>query len=277
MAPNTRPPPGFTSNPEARPPPTLPQTTSPFPDASTPLSSSYFDPPPPLPADLDAPTPTEAATLDAWLRRHESYITTIRWHHYATLPALAPLWGYADADFRAECLESLLFYTRAAGRKLSDAERDAVLTPIARTAVAASYDRPIAFGVGIWAMSRSWAKSGVRDMIRASAAATGGGVDGHITHFAPPPQHGFAGGAAAVGAGTRPVVLSLLRRVARTSIVGLSCAAGYYALWTPYRFLLGNHEVDSIREDLRLERLCNDMDNNMKDKMSDIIRKHGGL
>ncbi|CAN8096108.1 unnamed protein product [Discula destructiva] len=312
MTPKPRPPPGFTSDPQATPsPPTGPLST---PDSSTPTkssssssSSSSSDPPPPFPADLDAPTPSEAAALDAWLRRHESYITGIRWHRYAQLPALAPLWGYADADFRAECLESLLFYTRAAGRKLSRHERDAVLTPIARTAVAASYDRPLALVLAGWGMARSWAKSGMQDMVRKSAAeaaaaaataagAGGGGgggggpvgrvgADGHITHFAQQhqhqhqhqhqPQHGYGAGAAA--AGRSAVVGSVLRRVARTSMVGLSCAAGYYALWTPYRLLLGNHEVDSIREDPRLEKMCRDMDRNMKDKMADIIRKHGGM
>ncbi|KAJ4389034.1 hypothetical protein N0V93_006496 [Gnomoniopsis smithogilvyi] len=240
-------------------------------------------------SDLDAPTDAESASLEAWLRRNEPYITTIRWHHYPSLPALSPLWGYSDADFRAECLESLLFYTRAAGRKLTDDERDAVLSPIARTAVAASYDRPVALGLAFWGMARSWSKSGLREMMRRSAAdaAAGAnttpgvgtiGADGHITHFSAPQGQQFGGFARAGGGATRSAIVgSLLRRVARTSMVGLSCAAGYYALWTPWRFLLGNHEVDSIREDLRLENLCHDMDQNMKDKMADILRKHGGL
>lgn len=126
----------------------------------------------------------------------------------------------------------------------------------------------------------------MREMIRrnaeAAAAVTPPGVgtvgaDGHITHFSAPQrqQLGFAGAAAGTTRGA--IVGSLFRRVARTSMVGLSCAAGYYALWTPWRFLLGNHEVDSIREDLRLEKLCLDMDQNVKDKMADILRKHGGL
>lgn len=286
MAPNPRAPPGFTNNPEANPPaPPLPLPSSPFPSASTPRSSppSSADPPPPLPDDLDAPTPAEEAALDAWLRRHPGYITTIRWHRYAALPALAPLWGYADCDFRAECLESLLFYTRAAGRKLSDDERDAVMAPIARTAVAASYDRPVALGLAGWGMGRSWAKSGLRETLRRSAAAAATpaagmgqvGVDGHITHFAPPQQPRVSFGSAG-GVGRPALVRTFLKRVARTSTVGLSCAVGYYALWTPYRFLLGNHEVDSIREELRLEKMCSDMDANMRDKMADIIRKHGG-
>lgn len=162
------------------------------------------------------------------------------------------------------------------------------MAPIARTAVAASYDRPVALGLAGWGMARSWAKSGLREMIRRSAAAAAAapvvttpvgqvGVDGHITHFAQQPQQQSRGGfASAAGMGRGAVVGSLLKRVARTSVVGLSCAAGYYALWTPYRFLLGNHEVDSIREEIRLEKLCSDMDANMKDKMADIIRKHGG-
>lgn len=291
MAP--KPPPGFTSDPQANRPPSFPPTTNPFSDASTSSSSSpaAADPPPPLPADLDAPTDAEAATLEAWVRRHESYITTIRWHHYPRLPALSPLWGYSDADFHAEVLESLLFYTRAAGRKLTDDERDAVLAPITRTAVAASYYRPIALGSAVWGMARSWTKSGLREMMRRSTAAGSAssfasaaaatpvgkiGADGHITHFSSPQgqQPSFAG---TVGANRGAIVGSLFRRVARTSVVGLSCAVGYYALWTPWHFLLGNHEVDSIREDLRLERMCLDMDQNMKNKMADILRKHGGL
>lgn len=166
-----------------------------------------------------------------------------------------------------------------------------MLSPIARTAVAASYDRPIALGLAAWGMARSWTKSGVREMIRrsaadaaaaaAAAAATPLGVgnvgaDGHITHFSAP--QGQRPGFTAAAATARGVIVgSFFRRVARTSMVGLSCAAGYYALWMPWRFLLGNHEVDSIREDLRLEKFCLDMDENMKDKVVDILRKHGGL
>lgn len=296
-----KPPPGFTSNPQANPPPSFPPSAIPFPNASAPSSSSSSsssadaDPPPPLPANLDAETEAEANLLEAWLRRHEPYITTIRWHRYSSLPALSPLWGYSDVDYRAECLESLLFYTRAAGRKLTDEERDAILTPIARTAVAASYDRPVALGLAIWGMARSWNKSGLRETMRRSAAAATAaaaaaapsapimgnvGADGLITHFSGPQAHqqqhrvGFAGAAGNTGG---VVISSLFRRVARTSLVGLSCFAGYQALWKPWRFLLGTHEVESIRHDLCLEKMCHDMDINMEDKMAGIIRKHGGL
>lgn len=294
MAP--KPPPGFTSNPQANPPPSFPSTANPFPNASTPSSSSSSsssaaDPPPPLPANLDSETEAEADLVEAWLRRHESYITTIRWYRYPSLPAVSPLWGYSDNNYRAECLESLLFYTRAAGRILTDDERDALLAPITRTAVAASYDRPVALGLAIWGMARSWSKSGLREMMRRSAAAAAAatspapvtgtiGADGLITHFSGPQaqQQQHRGGFAGVPGTTRSeIVRSLFRRVARTSVVGLSCFAGYHALWKPWRFFLGTHEVDSIRQDVCLEKMCNDMDKNMEDKMSDIIRKHGGL
>lgn len=152
-------------------------------------------------------------------------------------------------------------------------------------------------------MARSWSKSGLREMMRrstaeaataaAAAAATTTstatvtgtvGADGLITHFSGPQVHQqqqqqqHRGGFAGVPGTTRgAIVSSLVRRVARTSVVGLSCFAGYHALWKPWRFLLGTHEVDSIREDLCLEKMCHDMDKNMEDKMADIIRKHGGL
>lgn len=290
----SKPPPGFTSNPQANP---FPNASAPSSSTSSSSSIADADPPPPLPADLEAETEAEADLLEAWIRRHEPYITTIRWHRYATLPALSPLWGYSDVNYRMECLESLLFYTRAAGRKLTDEERDAVLTPIARTTVAASYDRPVALGLAIWGMARSWSKSGLREVMRRSAAAAAAaaaappapimgnvGADGLITHFSGPQAHhhqqqqqhriGFAG---AMGATRGAVISSLFRRVARTSMVGLSCFVGYHALWKPWRFLLGTHEVESIRYDLCLEKMCHDMDTNMEDKMAGIIRRHGGL
>lgn len=142
-------------------------------------------------------------------------------------------------------------------------------------------------------MARSWSKSGLREMMRRSAAAAAAeaaaaanttpgvgriGADGHITHFSTPHNQQQLGGFASAGGATRSAIVgSLFRRVARTSMVGLSCAAGYYALWTPWRLLLGDQEVGSLREDLRLEKLCHDMDRNMKDKMADVLRKHGGL
>lgn len=252
-------------------PPTTPMP-NPFTSALPTAPSS--DPPPPLPADIENPTAQEDAALDIWLRRNTSYVTTIPWHRYTMLPSLSPLWGYSDADYRAECLESLFYYTRASGRRLSDFERDALLEPVTRCAVAASYDRPLALGVAAWLMARSWAKSGRR---AAAAAAqelapplgTVGtvGADGHITHFSHPHA----------GAQSRSQVLSsLVRRVARTGAVGLACGVGYYALWTPWRYLLGVQEVECIREDLRLEGMCQDMDRNTKDKVAELLRRHGG-
>lgn len=244
---------------------------------TSPSSSSAPDPPPPLPSDLDNPTPNEQLALDAWLRRNPSYINTIRWHHYSALPVLSPLWGYSVADFRAECLESLLFYTSACGRRLTDPERDALLEPITRTAVASSYDRPAALGAAAWLVARSWRKTGLREAARQRQqqlqqhAAQG---EGHITHFSsPPPQQHQHQQQIPVA---RSLAGALVRRAARASAVGLTCAAGYYALWTPWRFLWGGIEVDTIGADLRLERMCLDMERNMKDKVSDLLRRHGG-
>ncbi|KAF3771324.1 hypothetical protein M406DRAFT_349652 [Cryphonectria parasitica EP155] len=290
-----------------------PQISNPFLSSSFPSASSSpendntpsarSDPPPPLPADLDNPTPQEDAAVDDWLRRNTSYITTIPWFRYPALPALSLLWGYSDADFRDECLESLLFYTRAAGRRLSLRERDAVLEPITRTAVAASYDRPVALGLAAWLMARSWAKSGHRAAAAAAAAAAAHaqqyqqyaaaaaaaqsatmgtvGADGHITHFSGgqthhQPQTHSQIHYGAGGASRSQVLGTLARRVVRTGSVGLFCAAGYYVLWTPWRFMLGNQEVDSIREDLRLEKMCQDMDRNMNSKVAEMLRRHGG-
>lgn len=255
--------------------PPLSSSSSPSSDTT---ATTRSDPPPPLPTDLDNPTPSEESALDSWIRRNPTYLTTIRWYRYPALPVLSPLWGYTDNDFRAEVLESLLFYTRASGRRLTDAERDAVLEPITRDAVAASYDRPAALGLAGWLMARSWRKSGIKhaagEMVQQQTMGMGtGAVDaaGHITHFSggqqtPQQQQPMA----------RSMAGFVVRRVARMSFVGLTCAAGYYALWTPWRFLLGNHEVDTIREDLRLERMCEDLDRNMKDKMADMLRRHGG-
>lgn len=249
-------------------------------------SSASSDPPPPLPSDLDNPTPNEQLALDAWLRRNPAYINTIPWYRYPSLPILAPLWGYSDADFRAECLESLLFYTSAAGRRLADQERDALLEPITRTAVASSYDRPATIGAAAWLMARSWRKSGLRE---AAAAAQqqqyhhqpqAEVVGGHITHFSSPQQQQQQQQHSQYqprGSAARSLAGSLVRRAARASTAGLTCAVGYYALWTPWRFLWGGVEVETIGADLRLEKMCIDMEQNMKNKVSDMLRRHGGL
>ncbi|KAJ4423777.1 hypothetical protein N0V82_001515 [Gnomoniopsis sp. IMI 355080] len=287
MAPKS--PPGFTNDPQSDSQPSLPPNTNTFPSASTPTSSTSSaadpDPPPPLPTDLNTPADAaEDAALEAWVLRNAQYFTNIRWHHYRRLPALSSLWGYSEHDFRAECLESLVFYSRAAGRKLTEGERDAVLSPIATTCVAATYDRPVALGLAIWGMARSWSKSGQREMMRRNAATAAAnttpgvgtiGADGHITHFATP-QGQQLGGFARPGPATRSAMIgSLFRRIARTSLVGLSCMVGYYALWTPWRVLLSKHEVETIRNDFRCNKLLNDMDQNMKDKRPDLTRSHG--
>ncbi|PSR79511.1 hypothetical protein BD289DRAFT_442306 [Coniella lustricola] len=226
-----------------------------------------------------------------------SYVTTVPWYRLAALPVLSPLWGYNPADHQTDCLESLMFYTVAAGRRLTDAERDSILEHITRTGVAASYDRPLAIGVAAWLMTRSWAKSRPikhgGPLYNAASASTYSpyaqqyhhhahvqpistgtlGADGHITHFSgphpppPPPQQQpqqpyFA---SARGSGSQ-VLGAFVRRVARTGAVGLSCFAGYLALRIPYRHLLGMREVEAVSHDFRLEAVCHDMDNTMKNR-----------
>ncbi|KUI63181.1 hypothetical protein VP1G_10306, partial [Cytospora mali] len=267
----------------------------------------------PLPATLDAPTPAEDLALQNWLSRNRSYITTIPWHRYPSLPVLSYLWGYNDADFRHECLSSLMFYTRSAGRKLTVDERDALLEPVTRLAVAASYDRPVAVGLGAWLVTRSWVKSGAREAFRraaegaaaaaaasaAAASASSGtagmgtgmgtvGADGHITHFSTPQHqhhhhhhHQGTGATGRLGQGGRNVgrVLgSLFKRTARASVPAMLVYAGYQVFWDSYRMYLGENEIDSIREDLRLEEMVGQMDRNMASRVTDIeelLRRRG--
>lgn len=257
------------------------------------------DPPPPLPATLDAPTPAEDLALQSWVGRNRGYITTIPWHRYPSLPVLSYMWGYNDADFRHECLSSLMFYTRSAGRRLTVEERDALLEPVTRLAVAASYDRPVAAGLGAYLVARSWAKSGAREAFRraaekAAAAAAAGpagasaagmgmgtvGADGHITHFSAPQQQHHqqgTGTAGRFGQGGR-LLGSLFKRTARASVPALLCFAGYEVLWDSYRMYLGENEIDSIREDMRLEEMVVQMDRNMASRVTDIeelLRRRG--
>lgn len=318
----------FTTNPEAThqppPPPQQPPTSAMSSSSQQPTSSETApaassspsppaDPPPPLPATLDAPTPAEDLALQSWLSRNRGYITTIPWHRYPSLPVLSYLWGYNDADFRHECLSSLMFYTRSAGRRLADEERDALLEPVTRLAVAASYDRPVALGLGAWLVARSWAKSGAREAFRraaegaasraaaASASASASspgmgmgtvGADGHITHFSTPQQQqqqqqqqrqsykgtSTAGRFGQGGRYTGRVIGSLLRRTARASVPALLCFTGYQFFWDAYRVYLGENEIDSIREDMRLEEMVGQMDRNMASRMTDIedlLRRRG--
>ena len=259
------------------------------------------DPPPPLPATLDAPTPAEDLALQTWIGRNRGYITTIPWHRYPSLPVLSYLWGYNDADFRHECLSTLMFYTRSAGRRLTVEERDALLEPVTRLAVAASYDRPLATGLGAYLAARSWAKSGARGAFRraaegaarraaaaagpAGAGAAGMGMgtvgsDGHITHFSAPQQRHHqqgTGTAGRLGQGGR-MLGSLFKRTARASVPALLCFAGYEVLWDSYRLYLGENEIDSIREDMRLEEMVVQMDRNMASRVTDIeelLRRRG--
>lgn len=99
------------------------------------------------------------------------------------------------------------------------------------------------------------------------------GADGHITHFSRPAQHPHPH---PQPIGQRSVASILLRRVARCSVVGLSCAAGYVVLCTPWREVLSRHEVATIRKDLRLEQMCEDMDRTLNDTMPEFVRRHGG-
>jgi hypothetical protein len=257
-----------------------------------PDSDPSNDPPPPLPATLDAPTPAEDLALQSWIGRNRAYITTIPWHRYPSLPVLSYMWGYNDADFRHECLSSLLFYTRSAGRRLTVEERDALLEPVTRLAVAASYDRPVALGLGAYLVARSWAKSGAREAFRraaegaakAAAAATPA-AEGHITHFSTPlPQqqhrHHYIQGISAagrLGQGGR-ILGSLLKRTARASVPAMLCFVGYELLCDSYRIYLGENEIDCIREDMRLENMVGQMDRNMATRMTDIeelLRRRG--
>lgn len=262
--------------------------------------SSSSDPPPPLPKSLDQPTPAEDLALDNWIKRNTSYLSTIPWHKYANLPALAWLWGYSDAEFRNECISTYVFYTRAVGRKLTDDERDAVLEPVARSSAAASYDRPIAMGLGSWLMARSWAKSGAKETVRkaaeeAAAAAAAAhpamgtglgtgtvGADGHITHFSTPQHHtGTAGrfGFGNMGNINRGQALSqLFRRAGRASVPGLLCFVGLQVFSESYRMYLSDNETWSMHQDVRLMGLADDMEKNLTNRVGDIedlLRRRG--
>lgn len=258
-------------------------------------SDSSSDPPPALPKSLDQPTPAEDLALDNWIKRNTSYLSTIPWHKYANLPVLAWLWGYSDADHRNECISTYIFYTRATGRKLTDDERDAVLEPVARSSAAASYDRPIALGLGSWLMARSWAKSGAKETVRkaaeeAAAAATAGahhpgmgtgtvGADGHITHFSTPQQHTGITGRFGGNFSNRGKVLSqLFRRAGRASVPGLLCFVGLQVLSEPYRVYLSDNETWSMHQDVRLMSLADDMEKNLSNRVGDIedlLRRRG--
>lgn len=263
-------------------------------------SQSSSDPPPPLPKSLDQPTPAEDLALDNWIKRNTSYLSTIPWHKYANLPVLAWVWGYSDSEFRNECISTYVFYTRAVGRKLTDDERDAVLEPVARSSAAASYDRPIALGLGSWLMARSWAKSGVKETVKkaaeeAAAAAAGAhpamgtglgtgtvGADGHITHFSTPQQHtGTAGrfGFGNTGNINRGKVLSqLFRRAGRASVPGMLCFVGLQVFSEPYRMYLSDNETWSMHQDVRLMGLADDMEKNLTNRVGDIedlLRRRG--
>ncbi|KAI3394260.1 hypothetical protein diail_2963 [Diaporthe ilicicola] len=263
----------------------------PSPTNSQPNGNSS-DPPPPLPAKLDQPTPAEDLALDSWIKRNTSYLSTIPWHKYANLPVLAWMWGYADCEFRNECISTLIFYTRATGRRLTDEERDAVLEPVARNTAAASYDRPVAFGLGSWLMARSWKKSGIKDAFKkaaeeAAAAAshhptlglgTGTvGADGHITHFSTPQQPtGTAGGRFGFSTGN---ISQLFRRAGRASIPGMLCFVGLHVLSEPYRMYLADNESWSMHQDVRLMTLAEDMEKNLSKGASggleDLLRRRG--
>lgn len=264
-------------------------------------SSPSSDPPPPLPKSLDQPTPAEDLALDNWIKRNTSYLSTIPWHKYASLPVLSWLWGYSDAEFRNECISTYIFYTRATGRKLNDDERDAVLEPVARSSAAASYDRPIALGLGSWLMARSWAKSGAREAVRRAAeeaaaaalaahpAAMGTGLgtgtvgaDGHITHFSTPQQHTGTAGRFGFGGNSnsnRGKVLSqLFRRAGRASVPGVLCFVGLQVLSEPYRMYLSDNETWSMHQDARLMNLADDMERNLSNRVGDIedlLRRRG--
>ncbi|KAG8156295.1 hypothetical protein KVR01_013830 [Diaporthe batatas] len=267
-------------------------------------SSSSDDPPPPLPKILDQPTQAEDLALENWIKRNTSYISTIPWHRYAQMPVLSWLWGYPDADFRHDCVSSYMFYTRAVRRKLTDDERDGVLEPAARSAAAASYDRPIATGLGAWLMSRSWAKSGTREAVRraaeeaAAATATAGashhgmgtgtvGADGHITHFSTPQQQQHAGTGARFGFGGGSfnnigsrgrAVGQLFRRAGRASVPGLLCFVGLQVLGEPYRLYLSDNEAWTMHSDIRLMGLFDDMEKTMAAKageIEDLLRRRG--
>ncbi|POS79218.1 hypothetical protein DHEL01_v202376 [Diaporthe helianthi] len=266
-------------------------------------SSSTSDPPPPLPKSLDQPTPAEDLALDNWIKRNTSYLATIPWYKYAQMPVLSWLWGYSDADFHHECVSTYIFYTRAIGRKLTDEERDGVLEPVARSAVAASYDRPIAMGLGSWLMARSWAKSGAREAVRkaaeeaaAAAAATAMGTglgtgtvgaDGHITHFSTPQQHtgiagrfGFGGGnfSSSNNSNRGRVIGQLFKRAGRASVPGLLCFVGLQVLSEPYRMYLSDNETWTMHSDARLIALADDMEKNLTTRAGDIedlLRRRG--
>lgn len=277
--------------------PTMPSLTGNQPNSSD--SSSSSDPPPPLPKSLDQPTPAEDLALDNWIKRNTNYLSTIPWHKYAQLPVLSWLWGYSDAEFRNECISTYIFYTRATGRRLTDDERDAVLEPVTRSSAAASYDRPIALGLGSWLMARSWAKSGARETVKRAAeeaAAAGAhpamgtglgtgtvGVDGHITHFSTPQQHTGTAGRFGFGGGNfsnnRGKVLSqLFRRAGRASVPGLLCFVGLQVLGEPYRMYLSDNETWSMHQDMRLMSLADDMEKNLSNRVGDIedlLRRRG--
>jgi hypothetical protein len=267
--------------------------------------SPETDPPPRIRDPLGPVGPDEEHAVHSWMQRNSTYITTIPWYKYDKPHALAFLWGYPDAEFRIHCISVYMFYTRMTGRKLTDDERDAILEPAARSAAAATYDRPIALGLGSWLMARSWAKSGAKENVRKAAAAAaadarpvmgtglGGsgalGADGHITHFSTPQQHTgqFGSGAGSFGNSSSSSSSSsmgralgqLFKRAGRASVPGLLCFVGLQWAAEPYHEYLTDNENLTMAEDLRLMRQEHDMRKNMIDHdsrtLSDGFRRNG--
>lgn len=109
------------------------------------------DPPPRPLSNLD--TPDEEARLDrdvgAWLDRNGNgdYVRSWDPRFLRQMPLLSRLWGYDEEWFRERLFSETLHLTRMAGRRLSLPELSIYGMHASKGIVAASYDRPLTFGV----------------------------------------------------------------------------------------------------------------------------------
>lgn len=222
------------------------------------LNDLWRDPPPRLATVMD--TAEERAKLRSdvskWLdrdgQRNHTYLRSWDPRTMCQLPLLSRFWGCDEAWYRQVLNNNILVMTRMAGRRLSPDELSLFAFYASKGVVAASYDKPLAFGVTAFFL---W---------RGKATCRMPFYQPRFTRFAHPQT------------ASRPFLSGLAWHGTRMGAYGALGYAAYRLLSGPYQeYMTESFSNEGIMLELGLKELAEDMDANILKLARDEEKRRG--
>lgn len=237
-------------------PPDLESNTVPTESAAPNEKELWRDPPPRPETKLDGPE--EAAQIgkevENWLQRNGNADQLRSWDPRVMyqLPVLSRVWGYDEEWYRMKLFGENLHLTRLTGRRLSTEELSLITFYISKGVAAASYDRPIAFGVTAFLL---W---------RGAATYRMPFYQPQFVRFAHPRMT------------SRPHLSGLAWHGTRIGAYGALGYAAYRMFSGQYqRYMIDSFGDDGLQYDLGLKKMTDDIDANVARLERDVQRRRG--